>query len=221
MAKMPDPQPSLLARIRKIEEWMRRKDSASPFFGTGMSPNGLGGLDSDNFVTGVSGYRLAETPEFNDLKLRGSIISNDALASPVVPGVAREVASGFTLAVATLQEKAGTDLTVPDGCTRLLATVSGRLYAVNTRTTGGADGTGTDALYVSIKLGSTAATLATPTGISGSNGFATTTTSEAYSLSGLIPGSTLRLGVWCASGYQTLTHADNRASYSATLLWLR
>jgi hypothetical protein len=92
---------------------------------------------------------------------------------------------------------------------------------INPRTTGGADGAGTDAIFVSVKLGATAST-ATPTGVSGSNGFATTTCDESFNLAGLTPGSTIRLGVHGCSGYQSLAaHPDNRASYSATLVWLR
>lgn len=158
----------------------------------------------------------------NSLYLRPGSVANDWLTSPVVPGIAREVATNFALTAGTLVEKAGTDLVVPDGCTRLLCTATGRLYAVNTHTTGGADGTGTDALYVALKLGTGSATLATPTGISGNGGFATTTTAESYSLSGLTPGSTLRLGVYGACGYVNFAaNVDNRVSYAATLIWLR
>jgi hypothetical protein len=195
--------------IERMQRQINVLEQRSPFANTGISVTGPRQFEIDGSMT-ITG----------DLTAEGKI-HNDALVSPVVPGVAREVASGFTLTAATLEEKAGTDLIVPAGCTRLLAVVAGRCYAVNTRTSGGADTTGTDAIYVSLKLGDGAATLATPTGVSGSGGFATTTSTEAFSLSGLTPGTTLRLGVWCASGYQNLTHPDNRASYSASLIWLR
>ena len=83
MGKVPPTRRLLSNEIRKDREAARASRNASPFFGTGMHPNGLGGLDSDNFVTDTSGYRLAETPEFNDIKLRGGIIGNDALSEPV------------------------------------------------------------------------------------------------------------------------------------------
>lgn len=224
MARQPEPWKTLRDEFRKLQDQIRRMQAASPFFGTGMHPNGNGGIDSDNFVAGLSGYSFGNDgdAEFNELTLRSGIVGNDALTSPVVPGIAREGATNFALTAGTLQEKAGTDLVVPAGCTRLLATVTGRLYAVNTHTAGGADGTGTDALYVALKLGSGSATLATPTGISGNGGFATTTAAESYSLDSLTPDSTLRLGVYGACGYVNFAaHVDNRASYAATLIWLR
>jgi hypothetical protein len=220
MAQMPDPWPALSARLRAIENRLNQHSAKSPFWGTGIHPNGEQGLDSDNFVTDVSGFRLAETPEFNDLKLRGGIIGNDALTQPVVPGVSRASATNFALTVAWA-ELAGQTLTIPSLATTLLATVSGRMYAINPRTSGGADGTGTDALFVSVQLGAQASQ-ATPTGISGSNGFATTNCSESFIVTGLTPGSTIRLSVYGSSGYQSLAaQADNYASFAATLVWLR
>lgn len=196
--------------IRELEKRITLLERRSPFTNTGLSIPGPG-------VTQVDGNLVV----LGDFTAEGKV-SNDALTTPVVPGIAREVATNFALTAGTLQEKAGTDLVVPDGCTRLLATVTGRLYAVNTHTTGGADGTGTDALYVALKLGAGSATLATPTGVSGYNGFATTTAAESYSLDTLTPGSTIRLGVYGACGYVNFAaHPDNRASYAATLIWLR
>lgn len=230
MARQPEPWKTLRDEIRKIQDQIRRMQAASPFFGTGFHPTAANGIESDDFDgdldagdAGSKGWAFnSARAAIGELFLRPGSLSNDYLTSPVVPGVARNAATGFSLTAGTLVEKVALDLIVPDGTTRLLCTAAARLYALNPNTTGGSNGSGGDALYVSIRLGSSTATVATPTGLSGSGGFATTSTDESYSLTGLIPGSTLRLSVLCASGYANLAaNTDNRASFSATLLWLR
>ena len=219
MGKQPDPFPSLIQRIRKIEEWMRRKDSSSPFFGTGMHPNGSGGIDSDNFVAGVSGYSLKNTGnvEFNDVTLRGVLVGLD---TPVQQKTYRASAQAFSLST-TLLEKAGLDITVPESCTRASVALFGRMYAINPRTTGGSNGTGGDALYVRVGVAGNYSTT-TPDGVSGSNGFATTITSDSFDLTGLTPGGTIRVSVEGGSAYQSLAaHADNYINVVAQITWLR
>lgn len=222
MGAQPEPWKSLAARIYKIEEMLRGAVNRSPFFGTGMHANGDGGIDSDNFVAGTSGYSFKAdgNAEFNDLTLRGGIIGNDALAEPVVPQVARLSASGFSLTT-THVNKDSASLTVPSGCTRLLASVQGRLYVVNSNTTGGADGTGTEAIYVRLTVGANQST-ATPTGVSGSFGFASTTGQDAFLLTGLTPGESVTFAVAGKCGYSSIpAYVDNYIIATATLIWLR
>lgn len=152
--------------------------------------------------------------------ITSSALGNNLLKEPVVPNVARTSSSGFGLTTGVV-EKAGLDLTVPSGCTRLLAVVSGRVYTVNANTTGGGDGAGLDAVYVLVALGSQSS-VASPVGVSGNNGFATATSSEAFVLTGLTPGATIRLGVHAASAYKTVpANPDSYASVNAALTWLR
>jgi hypothetical protein len=161
-----------------------------------------------------------------ELLLRPGSIGNDALTDPVVPGVVNVTAQNFTLAPggsAALAEKVGANLVVPDGCTRLLANVQVSVYAVNPNSTGGSNGAGGDAYYAAARLGSTSSwSDASPFGVSGSGGFATASESQAYELSDLTPGDTIRLSGGGASGFQSIAAtANNRATISAVLLWLR
>jgi hypothetical protein len=198
---------------------LRRMQSASPFFGTGMHPNGDGGIDSDNFVAGSSGYSFKAdgNAEFNDITIRGAAIGIDA---PVLIQTVRASASNFALTL-TLTEKAGVDVTVPEGCTRLRSIALGRMYIVNPNTTGGADGTGTSAIYVQAGVGGSVS-VATPTGISGSNGFATTNGDDSFELDGLTPGQVVRVNVLGACAYASIAAStDNYASVVASLTWLR
>lgn len=210
------PQPTDFSRLfrdlrRDVDALLRR----SPFANTGMSATAERELTVDGKLIVTGAAEIAGT-----LSLPAGIIDNTALAQPVVPAVGRASASAFALST-TWVELAGINLTVPAEATTLLATATGRLYAVNPNTTGGADTRGTDALFVSVKVGSSSS-VATPTGISGSNGFATTTATDSYILTGLTPGSTVRLGVYGSSGYASLpSRADNYASVASTLLWIR
>jgi hypothetical protein len=221
---MATPRPSdhdrpITGRLRAQSEEQARQRSSSPFYGTGMHPNGEGGIDSDNYVAGVSGYSFGAdgNAEFNDVTLRGALVGLD---TPVQQKTYKAAASAFSLALAWA-EKAGVTVTVPDGCTRASVALSGRMYAINSRTTGGSDGTGADALFVRVGVAGNFSA-ATPTGISGSNGFATTTTDDAFDLTGLTPGGTVRVSVEGSSGYQSLAaQADNYINVVASITWLR
>lgn len=219
MAALPEPWKSLSAAVEAMQERLRRLEQRSPFFGTGMHTNGSGGIDSDNYVAGSSGYHFGSdgNAEFNDVTIRGAVVGVD---SPVLISVVKVSASNFSLSTSYV-EKDGLDVTVPDGCTRVQAAMFGRLYVVNTNTTGGADGTGTEAIYVKCALGSSVTT-ATPTGVSGSNGFATSVGFESFVITGLTPGATLHFGVQGKCGYSSIpTFADNYILGVGTLTWLR
>lgn len=208
MARMPDPWKSLRTELEKLRERIRRLENASPFSGTGLS------IPADG-TTQVTGNLLVT----GDFTAEGKV-SNDALTDPVIPQVARLSASAFSLTT-TYADKDTASLTVPEGCTRLLASVQGRLYVVNTNTTGGADGTGTEAIYVRLTVGTNQST-ATPTGVSGSNGFASTTGQDAFLLTGLAAGDPVTFAVGGKCGYSSIpTYADNYIIATATLIWLR
>lgn len=228
MSAVPTPWPSLRADILKLREQVRRITNASPFSNTGVHIPAPGQIVSDNYVEGVSGFALRGGDgylEIGDVRIRGGIIGNDALSDPVIPGVVNQQATNFGLAgggTPGLAEKVGANLVVPDGCTRLLANVQGSLFAFNPNTSGGSDGSGASAYYVAIKLAGSAWSDHSPVGVTGSGGYATATTGEAYNLTGLTPGDTLRLSVGGSTGYTSVAaDSGNRATVSATLLWLR
>jgi hypothetical protein len=214
--------------ILKDRAVSKNSRNASPFFGTGIHPTGDGGLASDAFDgdlatddAGTTGWAANdEAMAVGRLILRPGSIGNDSLTNPVAASVHKCSASAFSLSL-TDTEKAGVNITVPAGFTQAQAVISGRMYAINPNTTGGADTTGTDALYVRVGIAANYST-ATPTGISGSNGFATTTCDDAYVLTGLTPGGTIRLNVLGSCAYQPISAtADNFISATASISWLR
>lgn len=204
----------LLKRIKSLE-------GRSPFYNTGVKPNGVGGLDSNNYVPGVSGFQLAETPEFNSIKLRGGIVGNDALANPVDGKVGNIGAGGFALTASVFVELAGQNITVPAGFTQALVTAGASVFSYNPNTTGGSNGAGGDAIYCYVACG-VQTSHANPVGVSGNGGYANSFSNAGFEFTGLTPGSVLRLSVYGCSAYQNIaSHPDNYANAYASVIWLR
>ncbi|NUO59004.1 MAG: hypothetical protein HOV78_20275 [Hamadaea sp.] len=221
MSRPPDPWPRLSRDLKALSDRLNELARRSPWFGTGAKPNGLGGIDSDNYVESVRGYRLAETPEFNDIRLRGGIIGNDALTSPVIQSVARNRVTGFGLTTSYV-ELAGVDVVVPSLCTQVLANVNASVFAYNPNTTGGSNGTGGDAYYVIAAIGGQSTNGEEPLGVSGNGGYTTVRTADTFIITGLTPGQTIRLSVYGASAYASVaSNAANVAKVSAGLSFLR
>ena len=92
MAQMPDPFPSLLARIKRIEDRLNQRLASSPFFGTPIRPQADGSVQSDDFDgdlstdnAGTKGWALSSLKAaFGELILRPGSIGNDALTNPTV-----------------------------------------------------------------------------------------------------------------------------------------
>lgn len=216
MAKMPDPQPSLLARIRAIEDQLRRQRSASPFYGTGVRPNGQQGLDSDNYQAGASGFSLRGGDgflEINDVLIRGGIIGNDSLTSPVVPGVINAGSSGFGIGVPYANVYSGT-LNVPAGFTSAAISVVARVFALNNGTAS------VDYLRARPVVGGNTGT-AVPIAATNAGGSATAVTPMSVVLTGL-SGGTIALAIQAAADYAAWpTDSLNRADLSGSVLWFR
>lgn len=209
--------------LNRLQEDVAYLKNRSPFYSTGMHPNGQGGIDSDNFVAGVSGYQFKDDgdAEFNQLTLRGGIIGNDALASPVVPGVVNASSTGITVGTGSFGVVASQNATVPTGCTRLLAHATGMVYAVNPNTTGGTNGAGGDVMAALCAVGSTSG-LTAGVSISGGNGQTSVSCSVAVLLEGLTPGSTVTFATKAQAVLQSFgSNATNQANISASLIWLR
>lgn len=228
MSRQPDPWKSLRDEFRKLQDQIRRMQAASPFFGTGFHPNGNNGIESDDFDgdldagnAGTKGWAFnSARAAIGELFLRPGSVTNDALAQPVIPGAANRNSNTFAL-TPTFSEIVGVDVTVPAGCTSALINVSVWVQAYNANTTGGSDGVGSDYLYIYAKIGATSGQY-NATGISGSGGTTTGSGGLALSLTGLTPGSTVRLGGWGSSQYTTLAaSAYNTGTLTASLTWLR
>ena len=217
MARQPDDSVSLRREIDDLKAALRRLTSRSPFYGTGVHPNGLGGLDSDTYVAGASGFSLnglTGTPEFNDLKLRGGIIGNDALTNPVVPQYVYDYTSNFAVVGGTMTHVRRTTVTVPPGVTSAIVNVTARIYAVN-------DTAGLDYLYCQANIAGYNG-LALPVPASGSNGSAMNVSAFASTLPGLTPGSTFTVDIDAMSAFGGWSaNASNQADISGTILWFR
>lgn len=123
--------------------WLKREikkaKEGSSFSGTGMHPNGQGGIDSDNFdPTHGFSFKDIGDAEFNGnvdiggtlnvtgntviggtLSLPEGIVDNDALANPLQPATAHADAQNFS-ASTSWQTIMTVNVTVPAGFTRAL-----------------------------------------------------------------------------------------------------
>lgn len=181
-----------------------------------VTVDATGGIQSSNYVSGTAGWRFDGT----SLEANTGVIGNGALANPVIFASPRAAASGFAL-LTTYRTLASVTVTVPPGMTQLQVFVTARLFVYNPNSTGGSDGAGVDALYVQAQVAGNSST-ATPTGISGSGGFATTVSSDSFTLTGLAPGATVTLAVQGATGFANLAaNAGNYASVAAAVSWSR
>jgi hypothetical protein len=189
--------------------------------GTSVTAEGQTTVDGTLNVTGnleVSGHAAIT----GTLSLPAGIIDNAALTSPVVPGIVNFTNTGFTVPVnPTWGNAAATTITVPAGCTQLLATCTAEAYAINPNTTGGSNGTGGDILDCRVLLNGSAST-GYGIGLSGSNGFTSSSSSGSFEFSGLTPGATLNIATQVLAVYQAFgSNVDNKATINATLIWLR
>ena len=227
MGALPDPWRRLsseLAALKSLVADMRRR---SPFYGSGMELDGVGGVQSDDFDgdlaagnAGTTGWAMnAVRAAFGELILRPGSIGNDSLTDPVVPGVVNLSANNFSSDFPWF-DAVSTSLTVPAGCTRLLLTASAWTQINNAKTTGGADGLGSDYIYTRVTVGATTGQH-TSTGVSGNSGTATASSGLAALLTGLTPGSTLTLAGQASTDYTNVASTLNKAVLVATLSWLR
>lgn len=151
--------------------------------------------------------------------LRPGSIGNDALTDPVVPGVVNLSANNFPSSFPWFNA-VSTSLTVPAGCSRLLLTASVWVQINNAKTSGGADGAGSDYIYARVSLGGTTGQH-TSTGVSGNSGTATASSGLAGLLGGLTPGDTVTLAGQGSTDYANATSTLNKAVLAATLFWLK
>lgn len=216
MARIPDPWNGLRDEVQRLWKAIKDLQVRSPFTGTGLHPNGHGGLDSDTFVTGVSGYSFqgdTGNAEFNNLTLRGGIIGNDALTNPVAPQYVYDYTTNFAVGT-TVAHVRRTTITVPAGFTSAIVNVTGRVYAVNSTA-------GLDYLYTQTNVkGFNGLALPLPVSASGGSGFNVSPFSVL--LSGLTPGSTFTIDVDAFTAFGAwASSASNTMDVSGTILWFR
>ena len=222
MATSELPRDDLVKMLRVMQRDIDLLKMQSPLANTGLSvaESGsvvvAGGIQSSNYVAGVAGWRMDGAA----LEANTGVIGDGALANPVIFASPHAAASGFALTTSFATLASG-DVAVPPGMTQLQVFVAVRMYALNPNTAAGSDAAGGDAIYVKASVALSYST-ATPTGISGSGGFATTTAADAFTLTGLTPGAAVTLAVQGASAFAPLAaDAGNYASVSAALSWSR
>lgn len=152
-------------------------------------------------------------------------VSNDALTNPVDPDDVSFGVENFAIPPGSYALLGSASRTVPDGFTKALVNASGWMFARNPNTTGGVDGSGTDAIFCFVRVtGSDGDTDSKPKGqgISGFGGFTTATSGVGKLKEGLSPGTSLTFKIYGASSSQTLpADAQNSADLMGTILWLR
>lgn len=145
--------PSVVDLMSMLKDHSRRLRKLETAAGLGNSAIGAGGLiirnngavRSEDFAAGATGYRLqGDSAEFNDLTLRGGIIGNDALTSPVHPQVNRLRTNDFPITT-TETTRLSLPIPIPAGYTKAL------ILAL-VRATGFNDTLSPDMLYVGVDI---------------------------------------------------------------------
>lgn len=226
---MPNDRPGdMVRRIADLERAIRELRAArtldqatiTALAGLGIRTSDFDGTDFAHPGTGGN-YFGGDGIVLNQAYFRPGSVSNDALTNPVKPAIVRLSQAPFSLSTsyATLDSAS---VTVPDGFTKLFVpNATARLYVVNTNTTGGGDGAGLEAIYVKVSVGANEST-ATPTGVSGFNGFATTFANDAFLLEDLTSGSSVSFTLQGKCAYSGVpSYADNYAIASFGLSWSR
>jgi len=228
---MPNDRPGDMARrIADLERAVRELRAArnldqgtiTPAAGMGIRTGDFDGTDFAHPGT-TGNYFGGDGLVANSLYLRPGSVSNDALTNPVIPDTASVRATNFAVSGGAFALLGTATKAVPAGFSQLLVTASGWLFARNPNTTGGVDGTGTDAMYCFVRVtgsdGNSDST-AYGQGISGFGGFTTATSGVSALKTGLTGSVTLQ--IWGGTSVQSFaTNAQNSATLSATLLWLR
>jgi len=224
MGKQPKPFPSLKRNLKEDRSLTRRIQNASPFFGTGISPTGSGGMESDDFDgdldagnAGTKGWAFnSARVAIGELLLRPGSIGNDALANPTAPGSVYATATGFAMTT-SFATKVSQTVTVPAGFTSAAVTLNGSIFAYNQNPAG----TGVDYLYsqawIDTVHGAATPLACTDNGGSGKNPCAMSTV-----LTGLTPGGTFTVliaGQTAFNGWPA--HTSMLAELSGTITWYR
>jgi hypothetical protein len=221
MSALPDPWRALSKEIGKLREQVRRQGNASPFFGTGISPTGNGGMESDDFDgdldagnAGTTGWAFnSARVAIGELLLRPGSIGNDSLTNPVLPGALSDESTGFGITTTSATKLLGT-IAVPSGFTSAAIFATARTFALDKSTT-----SPTDYLYSHLTLGGISAA-EVPLAVSYNGGSGTSISPLAVVLTSL--GSSIAYSVSAHAGFDNWgSDALNRANVSGLILWFR
>ena len=214
MGKLPPTRRLLSTEIRKDREAARASRNASPFFGTGVRPNGNQGLDSDNYVPATSGFSLnggTGVAEFKDIILYD--LPNSMLANPVMADSAYDYVTNFnvTTTLTNIKTKA---IAVPAGFTQAAVTLTVRVYAIN-------NSAGLDYLYSQANINGFNG-LALPVAATNAGGSCMNVSTFSTVLDGANLGSTLTLQIAASTAFGSWgVNASNSADLSAAISWYR
>jgi len=191
VSKLPSLGPSLTHHLVENQRQMRRQADSSSFYRSGVT-------------VGVDGLS----------------IPNDALVSPVVPGLVYWKVTNFALST-TMTTKLTVTITVPDGFTQCAVSMSSRVFAYNPNTTAGADGAGGDYIYSRTTIAGIYPP-ALPILVGGSGHVVDSVDPFAQLLPGLTPYSTFDITVDAQTGYLAwAANTGNTLELSGSLLWFR
>jgi len=233
MAQQPEPWPSFIRRFKALEQLVQRLLNASPFTGTGLSVPQAGVVQVDgelivesgearsgNYVKGASGWRLRPdgTIEMNDAEIRGGIVGNDALTSPVIPGSVWQTASNFALNTSWSTVITAT-VTVPAGVTSAAVSAKGSVTGFMNQDSPD----GVDYLYGMLFVASDSSGTY-PLAVSDLGGSGTVHLFRDTVLTGLTPGGSFVIALQASTGYETWTSPSspgNSARLGASIQWYR
>jgi hypothetical protein len=223
-----------MARLKKIEETLRRIGNASPFFGTGMHPTADGGMtvdgqmagsgwdgDLDAGNVGTTGWAMNATrAALPELLLRPGSIGNEALTNPVRGDSAYTAAYGFGVTTTGTTPLASQSWLTPKGFTTADILIMGRVFAINS--TAGLDYLNARSRVYVPSTGAEGYGNAMPLAVSASGGSGLNQSPISIKVEGLTDGQEIRLEIqawtsfanWAADG-------NNIADVAGQIIWTR
>ena len=199
--------------------WIRDEITKSKQGGNGLHVDGATGdlvadrgqFRSMNYVPGSAGWGMQPSgnAEFNDLTLRGGIIGNAALTSPVAMDNASGASNGFAVTIAD-QDLAVATIPVPAGYSQALVFIEVTTSAYNNT-----------AVYAYLYVQALVNGIATRLMPAGTGtGTATVSTAKSVTLTGLSGGTiSVAARVRCDNGWAAA--AANRAYSETIVVFLR
>ena len=211
----------LLDKIKALE--LQIKESTSNLLGTaGIRLTQLGMFIDSSLTVGGSLDVTGPMVVGGTLSLPAGIINNAALTSPVIPGVVNFTDTGFAVSLdPSWVNGASTTITVPSGCTQLLATCTASAWALNPNATGGDNGVGGDYLRCRVSLNGQVSERYSSY-VPGSGGQGSVSSSGSFYVPSLTPGASLSISAQACAAFQAWgSNVTNKATITATLISLR
>jgi hypothetical protein len=171
-------------------------------------------LQSENFVPGVSGWRLTPTGlEVYTITLGGGIVGNAALANPVLPAAFSGSGAGFATGAFTWETKGTSSIVVPAGFTKAIVSANGYARVTNTS---GASGF----LMVRPMIQGVAGNEGIVPQISALS-YGAESTNMSVLLNNLTPGDAVTAACQVATSQPWGADSGNLARVSGTVTWFR